>query len=159
MRRFNNKFKAHLNVGLMHKSRFYVPSPIDKLRFLEYPSPVSGDNGVITRFTSDIYLLFNQERLSHLGKDTVDSWLESIRLNSNSAYNQIKQNISDDDLISLVKSKYIQSPSELMAWSNYLMRSKANIIDAIKSKNDNSDNDKVTSDVTTSPTDVSVNNE
>lgn len=69
--------------------------------------------------TNDIYLLLNQNRLSALGDDNVKKILDSIG-SQNSAMSELRKNVSDSDLLSFCKSRYIQTPSELRAWSNYL---------------------------------------
>lgn len=67
--------------------------------------------------TSDIDLLFNQQRLENLGIDQINNWLSSLTSSQSSA---IKGKYSDDELIALCKSRHIQSPQELLNWSEYL---------------------------------------
>lgn len=67
--------------------------------------------------TSDIDLLFNQQRLDNLGIDQINNWLTSLSSSQSSA---IKGKYSDDELIALCKSRHIQSPQELLNWSEYL---------------------------------------
>lgn len=69
--------------------------------------------------SNDIYLLLNQNRLSALGEDNVKKILDSIA-SQNSSMSELRKKISDSDLLSFCKSRYIQTPSELRAWSNYL---------------------------------------
>lgn len=68
--------------------------------------------------TSDIDLLFNQQRLDNLGIDQINNWLSSLTSSQSSA---IKGKYSDDELIALCKSRHIQSPQELLNWSEYLI--------------------------------------
>lgn len=77
------------------------------------------DGNKAVRVSNDIYLLFNQQRLAALGIDTVNKWLESLTP-QNDALAQLRSKCTDEQLLSLVKSKYIQSASELEAWSTYL---------------------------------------
>lgn len=67
-----------------------------------------------------LYMLFNQERLNRLGDGAVQSWLKQLDAAGNTAYSEVKKKISDDDLLSLVKSRHIQQPSELESWLNHL---------------------------------------
>lgn len=67
----------------------------------------------------DIYMLFNQQRLLSAGKDTIQTWLNSLTPKSN-ALDELRKKCSDSELMSICKSRYIQSPSELLAWSEYL---------------------------------------
>lgn len=69
--------------------------------------------------SNDIYLLLNQNRLGALGEDNVKKILDSIGSQS-SAMSELRKKVSDSDLLSFCKSRYIQTPSELRAWSNYI---------------------------------------
>lgn len=73
---------------------------------------------------SDIDLLFNQQRLENLGIDQINNWLSSLSSSQSSA---IKGKFSDDELIALCKSRHIQSPQELLNWSQYLTSQYENI--------------------------------
>ena len=74
--------------------------------------------------TSDIDLLFNQQRLDNLGIDQINNWLSSLSSSQSSA---LKGKYSDDELIDLCKSRHIQSPQELLNWSEYLTSQYENI--------------------------------
>ncbi len=67
--------------------------------------------------TSDIDLLFNQQRLENLGIDQINNWLSSLSSSQTSA---LKGNYSDEELIAFCKSRHIQSAQELLNWSEYL---------------------------------------
>lgn len=67
--------------------------------------------------TSDLDLLFNQQRLDNLGIDQINNWLSSLSSSQSAA---LKGKYSDDELIALCKSRHIQSPQELLNWSDYL---------------------------------------
>lgn len=81
---------------------------------------------------SDISLLFNQQRLNKLGRDGVQAFLDSMQV-QNTAMQSIREKISDDDLIEFCKSRYIQSQSELLAWSQYLSNNLDKITSTLKS--------------------------
>lgn len=100
-------------VAYSSEAVFYQPPIYDSLlvNFSKSLDAVSVSN--------DIYLLLNQNRLSALGEDNVKKILDSIA-SQNSAMSELRKNISDSDLLSFCKSRYIQTPSELRAWSNYL---------------------------------------
>lgn len=76
----------------------------------------------------DIYLLFNQQRLSHMGADTINAWLNTLIPRSD-ALAQLRKKCTDQQLMDICKSRYIQSPSELLAWSEYL---NANYVDIVR---------------------------
>lgn len=69
--------------------------------------------------TSDITYLFNQMRLDNIGTDNINKWLISLTPTQSQS---ITKNMSDDDILSFVKSRHIQSASELLSWSEFLQR-------------------------------------
>lgn len=99
-------------------SEFIEKSPVDQ--FLSQEIEVNGVPSV--RLTSDIYMLFNQQRLDRLSRESLLSHFESMSVNE-PKFGDLRAKLGDDQLISFVKSRFIQSPSELMAWSQYLMSS------------------------------------
>ena len=68
---------------------------------------------------NDLILLFNQERLSSLGDSAMLEYINSIAP-SNDGLSDLRSKCSDSELLSLVKSRHIQSRSELLRWSEYL---------------------------------------
>lgn len=99
-------------------SEFRQESPVDQFLFEE--REFDGVKGVC--LTSDIYMLFNQQRLDRLSRESLLSYFDSIVVNE-PKFGDLRAKLGDDQLISFVKSRFIQSPSELMAWSSYLMSS------------------------------------
>ena len=102
------------------RSECYVPSPVTPVRIVKLP------DGVV-KFCNDVHLLFNQERLNKLlGADTLQSWLGSLDSNYRKAVDTSK--LPDDVVLKFCKSRYIQSPSELLAWSQYLNAEAYNLV-------------------------------
>lgn len=99
-------------------SEFRQESPIDQFLFEEFEF----DGVKSVRLTSDIYMLFNQQRLDRLSRESLLSHFESMSVNE-PKFGDLRAKLGDDQLISFVKSRFIQSSSELMAWSQYLMSS------------------------------------
>lgn len=99
-------------------SEFRQESPVDQ--FLLEEREFDGVKGVC--LTSDICMLFNQQRLDRLSRESLLSHFESMSVNE-PKFGDLRAKLGDDQLISFVKSRFIQSPSELMAWSQYLMSS------------------------------------
>lgn len=99
-------------------SEFRQESPVDQflLEELEFDGVKS------VRLTSDIYMLFNQQRLDRLSRESLLSYFKSMSVNE-PKFDGLRAKLGDDQLVSFVKSRFIQSPSELMAWSQYLMSS------------------------------------
>lgn len=85
-------------------------------------------------FTSDIGLLFNQKRLEDtLGRDGMKKFFDDMAARS-SALSELRSKISDDDLAALCKSRYLQSASEILAWSNYLNENYQTLMSSVKSR-------------------------
>lgn len=78
-------------------------------------------------YVNDIFLLFNQKRLLSAGADTINAWLNSLIPRSDSL-SQLREKCTDEQLMQLCKSRYIQSPSELLAWSDYLLNNYQDIL-------------------------------
>ena len=107
------------------QSEFLETSPVNEFMFQE--NECSGRKSL--RVTSDIYMLFNQQRLDRMSKDRLLSYFENLSV-SEPKMCELRSKLSDEQLCSFVKSRFIQSPSELMAWSQYLMSSQDEMIAA-----------------------------
>lgn len=71
------------------------------------------------RYTSDVRLLLHTKDLaSRAGLAVASKFGQSKQ--SASQIQQIMDKMSDDDLLATVRSRYIQSPSEIIAWSKDL---------------------------------------
>lgn len=107
------------------QSEFIENSPVNEFLFQDLE--VNGKQTV--RITSDIYMLFNQQRLDRMTKERLVSYFENLSVNE-PKMRELRSKLSDEQLCSFVKSRFIQSPSELMAWSQYLMSSQDEVIAA-----------------------------
>lgn len=84
------------------------------------------------RFLSDVDLLFNQQRLDRMSLAALKQKLdESVQAGDN-GLSVIRKNIKDEDLHKFIKSRYIQSLSELRQWSSYLSTEYAKVVDSIR---------------------------
>lgn len=79
---------------------------------------VSSDVPSVT-LTSDITMLFNQQRLDKLSQIALVQKFDAMS-KATDALNQVRSKMTDEQLVQFVKSRYIQSPSELISWTNYL---------------------------------------
>nr|DAH64215.1 MAG TPA: hypothetical protein [Microviridae sp.] len=71
------------------------------------------------RYTSDVRLiLHNKDLASRAGVSVASKFGQ--RNQSTSQIQQIMDNMSDDDLLATVRSRHIQAPSEIIAWSKEL---------------------------------------
>ena len=90
-----------------------------------YPENKLPDITVVSEFgdclvvTSDVYDLFNQQRISNLGADVVRDFIARNYPVSSQVSEAISK-MSDDDIMASIKPRNIQSYSELMEWSKYL---------------------------------------
>lgn len=87
-----------------------------------YPS----SDGDIVRYTSDVNLLLHVKDLeSRAGLGFVQRFAQNN--NSPSAIQLAMDKMSDEELLSTVRSRYIQSPSEILAWSKMLAEEAENL--------------------------------
>ena len=77
------------------------------------------DESCPVRYTSDIRLILHTKDLASRAGLTVASKFGQSK-QSPSQIQQIMDTMSDDDLLATVRSRYIQAPSEIIAWSKEL---------------------------------------
>ena len=71
------------------------------------------------RYTSDVRLiLHNKDLASRAGVSVASKFGQSKQ--SSSQIQQIMDKMSDDDLLAIVRSRHVQAPSEIIAWSKEL---------------------------------------
>lgn len=105
-------------------------SPIDAFQHLSV-------DGHVRRIKSDVSVLLQQDIIDSLPRSFIDNLINNVDNSIDTS------SMSDDDLISTCKSRYLQSPSELHAWfksldinSNYIK----SYLDSLSSENsDNSE--------------------
>ena len=85
--------------------------PTEEFRF----ETVCGD---ALRIRSDVSMLFHAEDVSkRLGASTYARFLDTKRPKPSQLQSVMdSMNLSDDDILSMVKSRYLQSPSEILSW-------------------------------------------
>lgn len=110
------------------------------------------DGTTIHFIDSDLILLFNQQRLEALGHTAMIEYLNSIAPQSDSL-SELRKNCTDDELLSMVKSRHIQSRADLMAWSRYLDAELDHSKDVVEKMNAESSN-KIDFSETETPKDV-----
>lgn len=108
------------------------------------------------RYTSDVRLILHTKDLASRAGLAIASKFGQSR-NSASQIQQIMDKMSDDDLLATVRSRYIQSPSEILAWSKELIaHSKAleneaqSLIDAENAKQEAGKADAASADAASS---------
>lgn len=83
------------------------------------PVIVTSDFGDCRVETSDLYDLFNQQRIQNLGVDVVRDFI-ARNYPVNSSVSEAISKMSDTEIMESIKPRNIQSYSELMSWSKYL---------------------------------------
>lgn len=83
---------------------------------------VSSDDGEkCVHFADPIYIIFNDERLKQMGADSALKYIESLTQNMKSnPLTDLRKQCSDEDLLSTIKSRHFQSPSEILNWTRYM---------------------------------------
>lgn len=69
-------------------------------------------------FRTDVYMLFNQDRLDRMTQSQLSTWLDNQA--PTDGLIALRNQMSDAQLHQFIKSRYIQSPSELKAWASYI---------------------------------------
>ena len=113
-------------LGVLSNSEFITVRPIDQLRF------VAELDGSI-RFVSDATLLLNEQRIiNDIGEDNYRNFIRELQVNPSSPYKD--GNFTDEQLMTEVKSRYIQSPSEVREWVRDMLDKQEQISDEAKVK-------------------------
>lgn len=96
-----------LDTARVLKSAIYCQiSPVERLRYLRDP------DGVI-HYVSDVNLLMNAERLrNQIGEESYLNLIRGIQ----SKKTPYDDKYTDEQLFTAIKSRFIQSPSEVLAW-------------------------------------------
>lgn len=97
---------AHLTLGIVAQV-----SPVSQVLIETF------DNGH-PQLRSDIHLLLHQEKLVQLGDRVASSYLNSMQSGTHPSL--YPDGVTDDQILQTIKSKYVQSPSELSAWMDHL---------------------------------------
>lgn len=113
-------------LGVLANSEFITVRPIDELRFVE------GLDGSI-RFVSDATLLLNEQRIiNDIGEDNYRNFIRELQVNPSSPYKD--SNFTDEQLMTEIKSRYVQSPSEVREWVRDMLDQQENISAEAKAK-------------------------
>ena len=78
-------------------------------------------NGSVT-ILSDVDLLFNQQRLDKMNRSALLDQLQGNQFKQDPVLSELRSKVPDEYILKFVKSRYIQSPSELRNWAAYLER-------------------------------------
>lgn len=103
---------------------FRESDPTDMFYIEEDSCAITGEKCVV--ITNPLSALLNQNRLdklANLGADNLDKWLNQIKSNvsQQSQMSELMQQFTNDEIRSMIRSRHIQSPSELenyMKWAS-----------------------------------------
>ncbi len=110
MKHITHPFGSSVNVSL--DGSIVSTEPVVSTVLIEKLS-----NGHLVR-RADIHLLLHQEKLAQLGERVANAYVNSMQPSATSPdYNE---GLSDSQIISTIKSKYLQSPAELSSWMDHL---------------------------------------
>lgn len=94
----------------------YQPSPLDDFIFQPHDVDIKGNTSV--SLCRDIALVLDQKKAASYGLDAaINEMLSRVR---QAPLSDSYSGLSDDDLIGVIKSRYIQAPCELLQWSEWL---------------------------------------
>lgn len=99
------------------RSKFRESSPLDNFYFEKSTAPT--DKNPSIAIVSDVRLLLNQRRLDRMTQSALIEWLEKSS-RSDSGLSSLRSKLGDKELCRFIKSRYIQSRSELLSYSAYL---------------------------------------
>lgn len=113
-------------LNVLANSESTTVRPIDELRF------VTEQNGSV-RFVSDATLLLNEQRIiNDIGEDNYRNFIRELQVNPSSPYKD--GNFTDEQLMTEIKSRYVQSPSEVREWVRDMLDKQEQISAEAKSK-------------------------
>ena len=91
-------------------------SPVEIFYRQDVPCPNGSQDAVSYR--TDIYMLFNQRRLDRMTLNQLSDWLDNQP--QSNGLSELRSKMSDAQLHQFIKSRYIQSLSELQSWNQYI---------------------------------------
>lgn len=115
----NKKIVGRLNIQPTKNDVYREVSTVDT--FYRIKAVSSADGKKCVKYTDPIYLLFDEQRLKAMGADSAIKYIDSIMSNMKSnPLSELRKNCSDEDLLMTVKSRHLQSPSEILSWTRYM---------------------------------------
>lgn len=109
--------QLHVSKTVNRLAIFREKSPVESFYIQKHKS-VHGSCESVS-IVDDVYMLFNQQRLDRMTNAALSTWLQNTS-RTDSQLASLRSRMTDEQLGSFIKSRYIQSRSELLAWSGYL---------------------------------------
>lgn len=111
------KRRIHINVGVKN-TQVVQSSPVDEFYCDEVYTPQ--DKQKAKCYTNPLYLLLNQKRIESMGTLALEQWLSQFNMQKPNPLAELRSKCTDADLIKMIKSRHLQTPSEILAWSHYV---------------------------------------
>lgn len=111
----DNKVSYNRKACIKH-TVLYQESAVDEF-YTEEVVCANGDK--VLHHVDPLIMLFNQERLNNLGFMGAKEFLDSLR-QQDSVLSELRSKCSDEQLVSMLKSRYLQTPSEIMSYCRYI---------------------------------------
>lgn len=99
----------------------YTGSVVDPLILTPTETFKGGKEIKVHNVKRDISLLFNQERLDNVNGDMLKRYFSEH--SSDDSLKELRAKCTDDQLLQMCRSRYIQSPSEIQQYFNFLEHS------------------------------------
>lgn len=113
------KRKKHVVLSL--NTHLRESSPVDDFYVVKeeiiYPD---GKKATAISYRDPIYEIFNQQRISRIGTTGLEQWIKSMMTLKSNPLSELRNKCSDSELLSIMRSRYCQSPSEVMNWARFL---------------------------------------
>lgn len=115
------------------------PTGVDTISFVTQPTELDdfyhevvelSEKERVTFITTDISLLFNQQRLMQASPLAIDRLVNNLKV----AHPDNLKGFTDEQLASAVKSRYIQSAADMQAYMRSVMNDIDNEVESIKAK-------------------------
>lgn len=113
------KFEPVRSVNVFPSQRLEeIALQVDPIESFRFEKIELSENQVSYRIRSDVSMLLHAADLAkRVGVSTVQRFMDSKSPRSSSLQEQLdKLNPSDDELLSMVKSRHLQHPSEILTW-------------------------------------------
>lgn len=111
----DNKVSYNRKACIKH-TVLYQESAVDEFYTEEV---VCSDGQKVLHHVDPLIMLFNQERLANLGSMGAKEFLDSLR-QQDGVLSELRKKCSDEQLVSMLKSRYLQTPSEIMSYCRYI---------------------------------------
>lgn len=109
--------ELHVSRTIDRLSVFREKNPVENFYIQTHKSRFGSHDSV--SIVDDVYMLFNQQRLDRMTNAALSTWLQNTSRTDSQLAN-LTSRMTTEQLGSFIKSRYIQSRSELLAWSSYL---------------------------------------